>query len=242
MKVIELENEGNMKTDKTTDPSNKIKITPKEESFIVAYFEENQNATRAYMKCYPAAQYNGARASASQLLAKPNIRAEITKRLSEKAISVDEALARLGDMARATHLPFIKIDNDGFVYFDFSQPGASEHMYLIKKIKTKRERRLDSDKKEWEGEWVEVELHDSLSAIRDALRIHGKFVDQTRDLSQIDDFIINNIGLFTDGQIQRMQGGEDKSKVLAELLQGTIEGRNENLPKSSKSKKQKNIK
>ncbi len=226
-----------MKKNKSSDkPPKTIKLSAKEDAFVIAYFEENQNATRAYMKCYPDSQYNAARSSASTLLTKPNIQAAISKRLAEKAMAADEALARLGDMARATHLPFIRIDTDGFVYFDFSQPEALEHMYLIKKIKTKRERRIDASKQEWEGEWVEVELHDSQSAIISALKIHGKFVDQTRDLSQVDDFIMNNIDLFTDGQIQRMQSGEDKSKVLAELLRTA---KTEKLPVTNPKKRKK---
>ena len=47
----------------------------------------------------------------------------------------------------------------------------------------------------------------------------GKVADETRNLSEIDDFILNNMDLFTDGQIQRIQKGESKAGILAELLQ-----------------------
>lgn len=46
----------------------------------------------------------------------------------------------------------------------------------------------------------------------------GKVPDETRNLSAIDDFIFKNMDLFTDGQIQRIQKGEDKTEILAELL------------------------
>jgi len=80
-------------------------------------------------------------------------------------------------MARAELMPFIRIDDDGFTYFNFSDPEAKEYMWLIKKMKTKRERRVGGDEA-WEGEWVEVELHDAQAALRDILKMHGKFVDK----------------------------------------------------------------
>jgi hypothetical protein len=162
---------------------NVIHIEPSldELAFVNAYFEENMNGTRAYMKLHPKAGYDTARANASETLARTSVRAEVRRRLEEKAMSADEALFRLGEMARAELQPFIRIDNDGFVYFNFKDPRAKEHLYLIKKIKTKRERRIEGKGKEaeeWEGEWVEVELHDAQIALRDILKMHGKFVDK----------------------------------------------------------------
>ena len=46
----------------------------------------------------------------------------------------------------------------------------------------------------------------------------GKVADETRNLSEIDDFILNNMDLFTDGQILRIQQGEDKSAIVAEVM------------------------
>jgi hypothetical protein len=51
---------------------------------------------------------------------------------------------------------------------------------------------------------------------------YGKVPDETRNLSVIDDFILENIDLFTDGQIIRIQQGEDKSKIVAEVLRDSI--------------------
>lgn len=158
-----------------------ISLSLDELAFVAAYFAENMNATRAYMKLHPNASYDSARSSASEILSKGNIRAEIRQRLTEKAMSAEEALARLGEMARAELKPFIRIDDDGFTYFNFADPEASEYLYLIKKLKTKRERRLEGkgdSADAWEGEWVEVELHDAQSALRDILKMHGKFVDR----------------------------------------------------------------
>jgi hypothetical protein len=102
--------------------------------------------------------------------------------LGEKAMSAEEAIYRLGEIGRADLFPFIRIDDDGFVYFNFADSEARQHLFLVKRIKSKRERRLEGkgdDAEAWEGEWVEVELHDAHAAIRDILKIHGKFIDRT---------------------------------------------------------------
>lgn len=155
----------------------RIELNNDELAAVAAYFECNMNQTRAYMMLHPKTPYDSARSLGSSLFAKVNIKSEIKRRLDEKAMSAEEAIARLGDIARADVYPFIRIDEDGFVYFNFSDPQAMAYLFLIKKIKTKRERRLEGggqDAEEWEGEWVEVELHDAHAAIRDILKIHGR--------------------------------------------------------------------
>jgi len=156
-------------------------LTAEEWSLINAYFETGMNQTQAYLKVYPDTPYDSARALASKYFAKVNIQAGKRHLLKEKAMPAEEVLARLGDMARATHKPFIRIDDDGFIYFDFSDPEALQNLHLIKKIKTKRERRIEGkgeDAETWEGEWVEVELHDAQAALRDIGRYHKLFTDK----------------------------------------------------------------
>ncbi len=162
-----------------------IELNESEQAFVTAYFEENMNATRAYLKLHPKVKYESARAASSAFLTNLNVKAAIKQTLTERAMSAEEAVYRLGEIARAEFKPFIRIDKDGFVYFNFADPDALRCLYLIKKIKTKRERRLEGqgeDAEEWEGEWVEVELHDAHAALRDILKMHGKFVDKV-DLS-----------------------------------------------------------
>jgi PBSX family phage terminase large subunit len=138
------------------------------------YFRCNMNGTEAYSRLHPKTTYDSCRSQASTLLTKHNIRAEISKRLDELAMPKSEILARLGAMARGTAFKFIRITEDGFCYFNFSDPDAEQYFYLIKKIKTKRARRLEGKGKTaelWEDEWVEVELHDA----RAALEILGRY-------------------------------------------------------------------
>ena len=135
-----------------------VEFTADEWALVNAYFDENMNQTRAYLRVHPNSKYNSARTKSSVIFAKGNIREEIERRLKTKAMSSSEVLARLGDMARATHQPFIRLDKYGFIYFDFSHPEALKNLHLIKKIKTKRERRIQGrgkEQEEREGEWVE---------------------------------------------------------------------------------------
>jgi hypothetical protein len=132
-----------------------LEFTADEWAMVNAYFDENMNQTRAYLKIHPGANYDSARTEASKFFAKPYIQAEIERRLKENAMSAEEVLSRLGDMARASHQPYIKIDDDGFVYFNFADEEARKNLHLIKKIKTKRERRIvgkGDEAEEWEGE------------------------------------------------------------------------------------------
>lgn len=162
---------------------------------VNAYFETGMNQTQAYLKVYPDSGYDSARTTASTLFAKPNIKAGIRHLLKEKAMPAEEVLARLGDMARATHQPFIRIDNDGFIYFDFSDPEAQNHLHLIKKIKTKRERRVDGkgeDTETWEGEWVEVELHDAKDALVQLGRHYKLFTDKLEGGGKNGEFVFDS--------------------------------------------------
>jgi len=156
-------------------------LTADEAAFIDAYFRLGFNGTQAYLSFHENCTYQSARASASRLLAKDNIRSEIKGRLDERAMGAGEALALMADIARGSHKPFLRYGEDGFPYFNLSDPEAQASLHIIKKIKSKRERRVEGEGEgieEWEGEWFEVELYDSQAALRDILKMHGKFVDK----------------------------------------------------------------
>lgn len=156
-------------------------LTDREEAFCREYVID-WNKTRAakdvgYSK-------NTAKSIGYENLTKPHIQARIQELLKEKVMDRDEVLARLADHARATHYPFIRIDADGFIYFDFSDDEAKKHLHLIKKIKTKRNRQIFGKgdlAQEWEGEWVEVELHDPQRALELIGKHHNLFVDRDKE-------------------------------------------------------------
>lgn len=165
-------------------------VSAQDESFIIAYFDNNMNATRAYMTTHPNANYETARKEGSRVARKPAVKARIEEILQNDAMPRQEVLARLGGMARATTQPFIKISDDGFVFFDFSHPAAKANLHLIKKIKTKRQRfwiGRGEEAEEWEGEWIEVELHDPLRALELIGKYYNMFTTQGNDNAKPED-------------------------------------------------------
>ncbi len=161
----------------------KKRLSEKHKKFIEEYLI-SWNATAAYEATYPRASYESARRLGSQLLTNVDIQAAISDRLKQIAMGADEVLARLAEQARASHSPFIQVDDQGFVYFDFSHEEAKNHLHLIKKIKTKRQRLVHGkgkDAEEWEGEWVEVELHDPQRALELIGRHHNLFMDRDKE-------------------------------------------------------------
>lgn len=158
-----------------------IELSDDELAFMAAYFECNANGTRAWLKLHPKSSYDAAKSSASDYLTNPNLRAAIRQTWEARAMSAEEAIGRMSAIAAADLHPFIRVDDDGFVWFNFADVDAKEYLFLIKKIKTKRERRIEGkgkDAETWEGEWVEVELHDAYTALRDIAKMHGKLVDR----------------------------------------------------------------
>lgn len=158
------------------------KINNRHIRFIDEYFINNMNATEAYLAVYPKVNRDTAGVNGCRLLGNANIKAEISRRMRENGMQPEEIVSRLSDMARASHLPFISITDSGTVYFDFSNPEAKKYFHLIKKIKTKRTRRLvghGDNAEEWEDEWVEVELYDAQNALLTLAKLNGMVTEKT---------------------------------------------------------------
>ena len=158
-----------------------INLKPKQREFVDMYFRCNMNATDAYSRLHPSAKRESCRANASELLTNTNILAAVNDHITKQAMSRDEVLWRLSSIARATTFSFIRITDEGFCYFDFSDPEAEQYFFLIKKIKTKRTRRLvgkGEQAEPWEDEWVEVELHDAQQALATIAKYHGMLTDK----------------------------------------------------------------
>ncbi len=141
------------------------KLSNRERMFVEEYLTD-WNGTRAAI----AAGYSKRSASviAVENLQKPKIAKYVAQRMKEATISADEVLKRLSDQATSNLLPFVRFTEDGACFFDFSNPDAEKYFHLIKKVKTKRTRRLEGkgkDAEQWEDEWVEVELIDSQNAL-----------------------------------------------------------------------------
>ena len=152
----------------------KPKLTKANEVFISEYLK-CFNGTEAYCIAYPKSKRESARRSASDLLTNPDIKAEITRRLDEVHMSADEALKLLSDIARGDVGEII--DNFGSV--DLLEARSKGKTKLIKKIKQRTITKIGKNKSDPDEEIheTEVELYPADAAIRDVLKIHGKYKD-----------------------------------------------------------------
>ena len=190
-----------------TDSFGQVKrkeLSNKQEAFVEPYLN-CRNATEAG-RCAGYSE-RSVRAIVRKLLTKANIQARIQERLAEMKMSADKVLMPLTIHACASIEHFIRISPDGFPSFDFSSLEAQENLYMIKKLKSKRTRRIEGRgdaAQEWENEIVEVELVNSRGVLILPGRFHGLFDNKrAKNLSlNIEGFdeIINKVcGTLKDG-------------------------------------------
>lgn len=152
------------------------KLTPKQRLFV-DYYLQSFNASDAARK----AGYSERTAYAMgwENLRKPEIQAEIQARLQEVHMSAEEALKLLADIARGDVVQIMDVSSVGF-NLDMSKAQRLGLTKLIKKVKQKTTTYLAKKESEEDREIteMEVELYDALGAIRDVLKVHGKFTDR----------------------------------------------------------------
>ena len=140
-------------------------MTPKQKLFIAEYltdFNATQSAIRAgYSK--KTARFIGA-----ENLTKPNIRAEIDHHLKERAMSADEVLERIANIARGSADDFLTIDEWGHTSLDLPRMEEEGKLHLIKKYKVTKQG------------GTEIELYDAQGALNQLGKAHGLFVDRTK--------------------------------------------------------------
>lgn len=148
------------------------------EKFIEEYLV-CMNGTLAWQLAYPNSSYEVAAASASRLLRNVKIKAELEKRFSEEVMGKKEVLKRLRDQANATLHPFVKVDDDGHIYFNFKDKEAKRNFHLIKRVKHRKSENYNEKSGDYNEEhWVEVELHDPQKALELIGRYHALFTDK----------------------------------------------------------------
>jgi phage terminase small subunit len=157
----------------------------KKQTFIDAYLQCWNSAEAARRAGY---SQKSARSIGQRLLTNVDISSEITQRLKKFHMGADEALMLLACQARASIRPFLKITPQGLISFDFSTPEALENIQLIKKIRSKRSRRVTGrgeDAEEWEDEVVELELHDGQVALQLLGKHLGLFENKPEQFPQL---------------------------------------------------------
>lgn len=149
----------------------KPKLSKADEVFVSEYLL-GFNATAAYKKAHPTVKDTTAASNGWKLLRKTEIQEAIKARLDEVHMSADEALKLLSDIARGDVGDFV---ND-FGGVDIGQARKLGKTKLIKKVKTKTIT-VNGNGRSEDKEIVEeeIELYPADAALRDILKIHGKF-------------------------------------------------------------------
>lgn len=153
-------------------------LSIKDKATLERYFL-HWNGTRAWLETHPRSSYDAARSSASDFLSKPNIKAEIEKRLSLMQMSADEALQLNADIARGDIAQIMDVSGVGFS-LDMSKAKEAGLTKLIKKVKQKTttyiaKKESDEDREVTE---LEIELYPADSAIERVLKVHGKLIQK----------------------------------------------------------------
>ena len=150
-------------------------ITKKQRIFIDEYLK-CFNATRAAI----AAGYSerSARAQGSRLLTYDDIKAEVVARLEESAMSADEVVSRLGDIARGDITDLMDVSTMGFsINLLNDYKDKKEQTKLIRKLKQKvttiQPRSGDGEEKEIIE--TEIELYSALDALKLLGQKHAMF-------------------------------------------------------------------
>jgi len=157
------------------------KSNVKDLAFVSAYFENNMNATRAYLALHPKSSYNNARSCAADILAKPNIKEEIRRRIDEKVMKSDEALLLLADMARGDVGDFIDRNN----ILDLTMAREKGLTKLIKKIKQRTITKIGKSDTDEDVEItdMEFELYSAKDAIDTILKVGGTLKDSNIEIN-----------------------------------------------------------
>lgn len=96
---------------------------------------------------------------------------EIKERLAKLAMTADEALFRMTAIARGDLSQYVL--SDGTV--DIESLKQSGEGYLLKKYKHTRNTTSRKDGSEYESESVDFELYPADAALRDILKVNGKY-------------------------------------------------------------------
>jgi phage terminase small subunit len=152
------------------------------------------------------AGYKGKPASLSQIgwenYRKLDIQAYLKDKFDKMGMPADEAVARLSMMGQASIEDYIDILPGGrMILMDFEGAKEAGVLGMIKKLKISKE-------------GPEIELYDAQAAIRDILKIHGKFKDSVTNLNF-------NASDLTDEQLQRIASGEDPLQVISSDSSGS---------------------
>ena len=160
------------------------RLNLKERLFIEFYLgKANGNATEAAR----LAGYTWPDKQGPRLVGKSRVRAAIDARVSEVAMSAEEVLSRLSELAAGDLGEFIHVDGEGGFRFDLQKAKRLGKLHLLKKLRNKVETRREKRGVDDQGvpiietvvtEHIEIELHDPESPLEKLGRYHGLWKDR----------------------------------------------------------------
>jgi phage terminase small subunit len=155
-------------------------MNPRWRAFIDSYFIHHMNATDAYCDVYGTDRIVGA-SNGQRLLGNAEIKKAINHRLDENAMSANEVLHGLADIARGDMADLMDITPSGFV-LKLTLPDGSVNpkTKLIHKIKQKVTTYLEKSESDEDREVIEteLELYSAHDGYKDMAKYHGLLIDR----------------------------------------------------------------
>lgn len=146
---------------------------------------------------------------ASQNLRNPNITRTIDRRLSQFAMSANEVLIHLTDIARGDMADALNAQGG----IDALEARARGKSHLIKRIRT---RTITTDDQEIHE--TEVEMYDRLDALKTLAKFHSLLIDRTR----VEDWRTDVIALIRDGKVTPEQVRDELGDELTQELFASV--------------------
>jgi phage terminase small subunit len=134
-------------------------MTPKQRAFVLEYIKDF-NATQAAIRAGYSPKYAGT--NCDKLLKNTKISAAIDEEFQKRAMSANEVLSRMGDIARGTADDYLTIDKYGYAGLDLQKMKEAGKLHLIKKYSNTKN-------------GVVLELYDAQAALVQMGKQHGLF-------------------------------------------------------------------
>lgn len=151
------------------------KLTKKRMAFIDEYLKDFNGTQAAIRAGYSK---KTAKSIASEILTLPDVSEAILERMTKNAMSADEVLRRLGDMARGDMGNFLDVNSMGIFNLDLVKAKKLGLLHLVKKVKDRSVMAVDKDGVESETHNIEVELYDAQAALVHIGKHHKLFTDK----------------------------------------------------------------
>lgn len=153
-----------------SDPLDLSELTDKQAAFVREYtvdFCATQAAIRAGYSEKTAGQIGW------QNLQIPSIAAAIKERVTLLAMGADEALIRLGRMAKGSLRHFHRLTADGDIEVDLSTKEAQDNIDLLTELEVYTKKDVDDNGSLSMSQRAKLKIHDSKDALKQILRVHG---------------------------------------------------------------------